>query len=64
MLPAAAAPSRPVSDSPALLTIAITPQVGLRAAGVALALVALALALVSRRGAAGAPGRLRPLRSR
>ncbi len=64
VLPAAASPSRPVSDSPALVTIAITPQVALRAVGAALVLVALALALVSRRGATGAAGRLRPLRSR
>ena len=63
VLPAAAAPPRPVGDSPALVTIATTPQVALRALGVALVLVALALALVSRRGT-GAPGRLRPLRSR
>ncbi len=64
VLPAGAAPSRPVGDSPALVTIAVTPVVALRTAGAALVLVALALALVSRRGAAGAPGRLRPLRSR
>ena len=64
VLPAPAAPSRSAGDSPALVTIAITPQVALRTAGVALVLVALALALVSRRGAADVPGRLRPLRSR
>ena len=64
VLPASAAPTRAVGDSPALVTIAITPQVALRAVGAALVLVALALALVSRRGAAGAAGRLRPLRSR
>ena len=64
VLPAGAAPSQPVGNSPALVTIAITPVVALRAAGAALVLVALALALVSRHGAAGAPGRLRPLRSR
>jgi len=64
VLPAAAAPSRPAGDSPALVTIAITPQVALRAVGAALLLVALALALVSRRGATGAAGSLRPLRSR
>ncbi len=64
VLPAAAAPSRPAGDSPALVTIAVTPQVALRTVGAALVLVALALVLVSRRSATGAPGRLRPLRLR
>jgi hypothetical protein len=64
VLPAAAAPPRPAGASQALVTIAITPQVALRVVGAAFVLVALALALVSRRGAAGVPGRLRPLRSR
>ncbi len=63
VLPASAAPSRAAGDSSAPVTIAITPQVALRTVGAALVLIALALALVSRRGV-GAAGRLRPLRSR
>ncbi len=71
VLPAGAAPSQPAvnvpvpaGEAPALAGGAITIPVVLRAVGAALLLVALALALVSWRGAPALPGRLRPLRSR
>jgi hypothetical protein len=49
---------------PAPPRTAVSPQVALRAAGGTLLLVALALALVGWRRVPGAPGRLRPARSR
>ena len=48
VLPPLAAPSRPAGDAPSLAGIAITAPI----------------ALVNWRGVPGAPGRLRPLRSR
>ncbi len=64
VLPAGAAPSQPAVNVPALVGGATAIPVVLRTVGAALLLVALALALVSRRGAPALPGRLRPLRSR